>query len=164
MNAAEFQQSLESLAEVYGLELRVEYDSEHGFAVWGWSPDTEADADRDIIGSGDTASEALDAARRQLQRWWSDAQEAVAAEQAIRDQELRDADEDLRVEAALDDWRRMKRAPYSYAADLQERAARAAQWAREWREFGDEVMAVATQHASDKLYEQARSNGKGKQQ
>jgi hypothetical protein len=62
---------LDLLAQAHGMELRLERDEKAPklFAVWGWSPDDETEDDRDIIGAGDTETEAINDARETMRSW-----------------------------------------------------------------------------------------------
>lgn len=51
----------------------------------------------------------------------------------------------------------MTRTPYSYAADMQERAARAYESARDWYDLGDRILAVRCQQSADQLAVTARA-------
>jgi hypothetical protein len=64
-------EALDALAYAHGLELRVEHDetAPMPFAVWCWDPFEETHADADIIGAGESESEAIDQARRQIRKW-----------------------------------------------------------------------------------------------
>ena len=59
-----------NLGAAHGVELRLKHDdaAPMPFAVWCWGPDDD-ESDADIIGAGQTESEALDAARVQLRAW-----------------------------------------------------------------------------------------------
>ncbi len=64
-------EALDALAYAHGMELRIDHDPDapSPFAVWGWAPDYEVEEDADIIGTGETESEAVEAARRQMRIW-----------------------------------------------------------------------------------------------
>ncbi len=68
-------EALDALAYAHGLELRIVHDpsAPRPFAVWGWAPDYEVEEDADIIGCGETESEAIDEARKQLRKWEAEA-------------------------------------------------------------------------------------------
>jgi hypothetical protein len=70
------QSDLDALAEFYGLELRLResdldeyYHDSFAWAVWGWNPTSETEDDADIIGAGESQSEAIESARKQLREW-----------------------------------------------------------------------------------------------
>jgi hypothetical protein len=58
---------LDALAECFGVNLRIEDGPCFpAFAVWC---EVDCDGTEDIIGTGETASEAIEAARKQLRHW-----------------------------------------------------------------------------------------------
>lgn len=74
---ADHRSELDALAECFGVELRAEataaVDDLDAWAIWCWDPadGTMAEANADIIGTGEALSEAIDAARKQLREWES---------------------------------------------------------------------------------------------
>lgn len=64
---SEHAEELDGLAEYAGLNLRLEHDPEAPmlWAVWGGDGWDE----EEIIGAGDSPSEAIEDARQQIQRW-----------------------------------------------------------------------------------------------
>jgi hypothetical protein len=77
MASQEQREALDSLAYAHGLELRIEHDESAPlpFAVWCWDPCEDGGKDNaDIIGAGESESEAIDAARKQLRIWEANAQ------------------------------------------------------------------------------------------
>ncbi len=72
MASQEHREALDALAYAHGVELRIEHDTDAPlpYAVWCWDP-CEVDGKElaDIIGAGETESEAIDEARRQIRKW-----------------------------------------------------------------------------------------------
>lgn len=64
---------VDALAKAHGLALRLEHDETAPlpWAVWCWDPaaDLNDPSDADIIGAGESASEAIEGARAQLRAW-----------------------------------------------------------------------------------------------
>jgi hypothetical protein len=73
----EQREALNALAYAHGLELEIEEDDDAPmlWAVWAWKPECETYEDADIIGAGDSESEAIEEARKQLRIWESNARE-----------------------------------------------------------------------------------------
>jgi hypothetical protein len=69
----DLRQSLDALAFAHGLELRISHDpsAPMPYAVWAWAPECETEDDADILGAGESESEAVEMARKQIRIWES---------------------------------------------------------------------------------------------
>lgn len=88
-DALNYQYEIDELAAMAGVSLRIEHDDAAPMPWAVWSDDGEGGGD--IVGAGDTVSEAIEDARRQARQWeakrvWSRANEdaKAAAERARR--------------------------------------------------------------------------------